>query len=353
MFEGFANVWTPVGVAKELRKEPLGVEIAGEKLVLFRDGSGGVGALVDRCPHRNVALSRGRVDEHGNLECPFHGWSFQKDGACAHIPLNDIPADRRARYGAAAVPAREVGGLLWVFTGPDPRGTEPEPPPALVEPGWHVGFHSETWNAHWTRTMENMLDVPHLPFVHGKSIARDIRKNLRPDGRLQVRIDPAPFGGRVFSAWYGEPEQAILNWRRPNAMELFIIESPKRRWRLHMYCVPVNRERTKMILCSARTFLGFSFITWLMMRSNNVLSEDRHVIESTDPLEAPPPGDELSVPTDGPTLYFRKYYYRDLRGSTSALVPAGRLARKPEGAPEPPSEAADLPAAAGAAVAVH
>ncbi len=30
-----------------------------------------LGALIDRCPHRGVALSRGRVTEKGTLECPF------------------------------------------------------------------------------------------------------------------------------------------------------------------------------------------------------------------------------------------------------------------------------------------
>ncbi len=327
MFEGFANVWTPAVVSDELGKKPLGVKIAGEEIVLFRDGKGGLGALRDRCPHRGVALSRGEITADGCLACPFHGWSFQSDGACAHVPLVDMSAEKRARLGATPLPVREIGGLIWVFTGPNALGTEPEPPPALVESGWEVSVKQELWNAHWTRAMENMLDVPHLPFVHRNSIGRDLRKKIRPNTTLKTRIEPASFGGEVYSQWGDEAEQKVLNWRRPNSMELVIMDEGPRRMRLHVYCIPVDREHTKMTLLFARDFLKVKLISWLSTRFNNIIGEDRQVVETSKPPEVPPPGDEPSIATDGPPLFFRKYYYRELRDSSSTLVPAARLVR--------------------------
>ena len=46
--------WLPVGVASELTAEnpTQTVQILGETLVLFRDKSGNVGLLNDRCAHR-------------------------------------------------------------------------------------------------------------------------------------------------------------------------------------------------------------------------------------------------------------------------------------------------------------
>ena len=41
-----------------------------------RDSAGRPSALVDRCPHRNLALSLGTVHPDGNLECAYHGWRF-------------------------------------------------------------------------------------------------------------------------------------------------------------------------------------------------------------------------------------------------------------------------------------
>ena len=112
------------------------------------------------------------------------------------------------------------------------------------------------------------------------------------------------------------------------------------RWRLELS--DGNAERTRMILLFGRTFLRAEIISWLATRFNDVLGEDRGVLETSDPKEAPPPGEELSVETDGPTLHFRKYYYRELRGSSSKLVPTGRLLRGP-GASRAPGEEASVP----------
>src|SRR5690242_4697977 len=53
--------WLPVGVASELSAEnPTQiVRILGETLVLFRDKSGRVGLLEDRCSHRAASLCYG------------------------------------------------------------------------------------------------------------------------------------------------------------------------------------------------------------------------------------------------------------------------------------------------------
>jgi phenylpropionate dioxygenase-like ring-hydroxylating dioxygenase large terminal subunit len=54
-------------------------------LVLFRS-QGRAAALLDRCPHRNVPLSLGRVLADGRLECAYHGWQFDYEGVCRKIP---------------------------------------------------------------------------------------------------------------------------------------------------------------------------------------------------------------------------------------------------------------------------
>ena len=32
--------------------------------------------MKNQCPHKLVPLSEGRINENGNIECPYHGWSF-------------------------------------------------------------------------------------------------------------------------------------------------------------------------------------------------------------------------------------------------------------------------------------
>jgi phenylpropionate dioxygenase-like ring-hydroxylating dioxygenase large terminal subunit len=342
MFEGFANVWTPVAQSRSLREKPLSVRLAGEPLVLFRDGRGGVGALLDRCPHRGVALSLGEVGADGCIQCPFHGWAFRGDGACTHIPLNDVPAEKRARHGATPVPVRETGGFLWIFTGPDAAGTEPEVPEALRDPEWHYLVQEASWSTHWTRAMENMLDMPHLPFVHRRSIGREMRRNLRLDTMMKTSVLPESWGAWIQGEVDGKPMEVKLAWRKPNGMELHI-PLPRGRARLHVYCVPEDHDHTKMMLIRARDFMRSGPAAWVLDRlPNRVLTEDQAVVESSQPKEVPPAGDEISVATDAPTLHFRKYYWQALRGSSSALVPASKLARG-NGRREEAAEEAETP----------
>ena len=63
--------WFILCTSRELGTRPLARTLQGTPLVLFRDGRGRPAALLDRCPHRNVPLSLGRVRD-GQLECNYH-----------------------------------------------------------------------------------------------------------------------------------------------------------------------------------------------------------------------------------------------------------------------------------------
>src|SRR6185369_15236278 len=71
--------WHPVLDSEELRDAPVPALVAGREIVVFRTREGGLGALPDRCPHRGMRLSLGRV-ERGCLVCPYHGWRWAPDG---------------------------------------------------------------------------------------------------------------------------------------------------------------------------------------------------------------------------------------------------------------------------------
>src|SRR5207302_6784614 len=78
--------WYPACPSAALRRRPVGITLMDTPIVLFRDGDGDPRALVDRCPHRNVPLSLGRVRSDGCLECMYHGWRFDGQGHCAGVP---------------------------------------------------------------------------------------------------------------------------------------------------------------------------------------------------------------------------------------------------------------------------
>lgn len=326
MFQGFAGVWTPVVKATEIRERPVATQVAGEQLVLFRSGSGTITTLIDRCPHRGVALSKGCVTASGDLQCPFHGWEFGGDGTCRHIPLNDLALEKRQRAHALALPTRVAGGLVWIFTGPGATAfPELSVPEALTDSRWVLWHHSEVWDCHWTRAMENMLDMPHVPFLHRRTIGRGLRKRLKRDSRMDVHVEPTAFGMTIRNHVDGTPGAGFLQWWRPNGMALHITPPQGRvGLRQHLWCVPVDERRTRMVLVSARTFGRYNPLVGLFDQFNKlVLLEDRAVVESSQPAMVPPPGDEMSVATDVATLTFRRTYFQDWHGRSWDLQ-AGR-----------------------------
>ena len=156
MFAGFAHVWTPIAERRNVKQgATLRVMLAGEPIVLWRDGTGSISAFHDRCPHRGVALSLGRVLPNGCLECPFHGWQFDPSGACKKVPL--APEAKRERLSARAFPVRELGPYVWIYTAPVLNApSEPNVPEALLDEAFSISVIEKRWNCHWTRMMENL-----------------------------------------------------------------------------------------------------------------------------------------------------------------------------------------------------
>ncbi len=314
LFPGFAGVWTPVLQSRKVKRDPVGIRVAGEKVVLFRGRDGVPGALVDRCPHRGVALSLGQVGEDGCIACPFHGWRFGPDGTARHVPLN--PDAKLERLGATALPVREIGDLLWIFTAAvETAPVEPIPPEALVDPALRRTYLEVTWNCHWTRAMENMLDTPHLPFVHRTTIGRSMAKRMTPSSRMEITWEERPWGSRQGFRLDGQGDVAFLDFHRPNMMALHI-PIPGRRFRMHALVIPIDDRTTRLIVASARDFATFPLLDPFFDRMNaRIAAQDQGVVESSDPVEAPPAGEEVSVATDRATLHFRKYYLDELRPS--------------------------------------
>jgi phenylpropionate dioxygenase-like ring-hydroxylating dioxygenase large terminal subunit len=325
MFEGFARVWTAATLAKRLGKKPLGLKLAGEKVVLFRDDTGTAHALIDRCPHRGVKLSLGRVTEKGCIECPFHAWQFDGTGKTRYIPLN--PEAKLDRYSAMSLPVREIGKILWIYTDAsgNPPPHEPIIPDALTNENLAFTYWEGEWKAHWTRAMENMLDAPHVPYLHATTIGRFVRPRLKPDSRMNIEWEETEFGGHTNMRIDDQRDPgAKLEFFKPNIMVMHV-PIPNKIFRIHTFCIPMDHEHVRMMLIGARSFARFPLLNPFFNRSNiKIAEQDRPVVESSDPVIVPPAAQEQSVRTDKATLRFRKYYFDEL-AKTSVDPPKRHL----------------------------
>jgi nitrite reductase/ring-hydroxylating ferredoxin subunit len=158
------KAWYVACLASELRRAPLARQVLGVPLALFRDDAGVAHALLDRCPHRNVPLSAGRV-RGAELECAYHGWRFAGDGRCTAIPgLAELGPERARR--ALAFPVVEQQGLTWVWPSTAPAAGTPPSFPAVGERGFTTVWRALEADAPMFSILENTLDVPHTAFLH-------------------------------------------------------------------------------------------------------------------------------------------------------------------------------------------
>ena len=84
------NAWYVASWAHDLTTEPQAETILSENVVLWRGEDGKVRAAENVCPHRFLPLSQGRV-QGNELQCGYHGLTFDGDGVCVDAPTQDAP----------------------------------------------------------------------------------------------------------------------------------------------------------------------------------------------------------------------------------------------------------------------
>ena len=82
---GLRNRWWCIGPSAMVAGQALALTRLGSKLVAWRDASGKVNLIDDRCPHRGAPLSLGRL-EAGRLSCRYHGVEVAGDGTVTAAP---------------------------------------------------------------------------------------------------------------------------------------------------------------------------------------------------------------------------------------------------------------------------
>lgn len=189
--------WFAVCMSRDLRSKPKSITLQGVRLVLFRDKEGLPGALLDRCPHRNVPLSGGKLVD-GDLECPYHGWRFNTDGACTKVPglCRTHGAESRRAPGFAC---QELDGFVWVWSTANEEPTkEPFRLPMLDAPGYTTVRRHVDFPGTLQATVENALDVPHTAFLH-----RGLFRGAGEPNRIEARITRTATS--VQAEYLGEP----------------------------------------------------------------------------------------------------------------------------------------------------
>jgi phenylpropionate dioxygenase-like ring-hydroxylating dioxygenase large terminal subunit len=311
------NRWYAILETSEVKPgRPVGVTRLGEKLVVWRDAQGKVSCLRDRCPHRGAALSAGHIVGN-HLECPFHGFQFDASGQCQIIPANGAATPVPKGFNATTYPTREAHGFVWVWWGESGRDLPPLPFFEDINDTFsHITFRDH-WSVHYSRAIENQLDVVHLPFVHRTTIGRGGRTVV--DGPLVVVDDDLMniwvYNRRDDGSRARQPKDLppperppFLQFRFPNIWQNHISDNV----RIFISFTPIDEENTLIymrfyqnairipVFSQAVSLLG-------MLSSIVILRQDKRVVLTQHPKKTAVDMDERLIQGDLPIIRYRRH----------------------------------------------
>jgi 5,5'-dehydrodivanillate O-demethylase len=157
------------------------IRVLGEDLLIYRTDSGQLSCIEEYCAHRRASLYFGFIEPDG-IRCCYHGWKFDLQGRCIERPFEKAAPGDIAMH---AYPVQELGGLLFVYMGPDPQR-------APLLPRWDVLVREDgkrsiavlpVHGCNWLQAQENTVDSVHTYYLHAHMA---VVKGL-PQGRYHYR----------------------------------------------------------------------------------------------------------------------------------------------------------------------
>ena len=191
--------WYPIAFECDLEDDaPYAFTLLGTPLVFWKNKTSGASddapeysCVADMCPHRLAPLSEGRINDKGEIECGYHGWTFEgKSGKCTSIPQlgSEGPAVDTALNSprACATPyyTKVAQGVLWCYpTKIDGTKTVDDLPPLPLIPELDdpMCVYQDVFRdlpMDYSTLLENVMDVSHVPFTHHNSVGK--RENATP-----------------------------------------------------------------------------------------------------------------------------------------------------------------------------
>lgn len=294
------NCWYVAGFASELDDGFVARTYLKNHVLMWRDGTGKVVALQDRCPHRLVPLSTGKL-VNGNIECGYHGLRFDGGGTCVFVPGQDnVPK----AAGVKTFPVAERHTLLWLWFGPTDLANEDLIPDLhwLNSPGWEVASGYHHFKCDYRLINDNLLDLSHETYIHKHTIGNGAVADAPVvskvvDGRV-VRahrempdIEPPPMFAAVLGSKGNIHRWQVAIYMAPgiNMTEagFYPVGTPREKAFVHrpLHLITPETEHTSHYFWSVpRNFrLGEPEITAAMQKSvHHTFNEDMALVEMQD-----------------------------------------------------------------------
>ncbi len=164
------NAWYVAAWDEEVKAGELFARtLLNEPVLFFRDESGAVQAIHNRCPHRFAPLSEGKLCG-SHVRCPYHGLEFDGDGSCTHNPHGDGTIPRAAKV--KAYPVIEKYSVIWIWMGEASLADENLIQDfSCMDPSrFYVAKRYLHAQANYVLESDNILDLSHIQYLHPSTL---------------------------------------------------------------------------------------------------------------------------------------------------------------------------------------
>ena len=311
------NQWYVILESKELKKnKPLMVKRLNQKLALWRDENNNVSCIADECCHRGASLSCGKI-VRGKLECPFHGFIYDKSGNVQVIPANGKNRPVPETMKVQDYKIFEDYGFIFLWWGDNNRI---QGNPFFFKELEYFSYSSlkDHWNVHYSRAIENQLDVVHLPFVHKTTIGRGNKTLvngpvvIRDKELLTFYVNNIEDDGKTVPLKPDEIEDYEklfhLQFHYPNIWQNFISD----KIRAFAAFVPVDEENSIIYIRYYQNLIKIPLLRELFnyigkISSKIILRQDKRVVITQLPKKSTLKMDERLIMGDKPIIEYRKH----------------------------------------------
>ncbi len=177
----FKNTWVWVAHESDI---PTGnsfktSHVGRERVIVTRDKQGKIHTLLNRCRHRAATICEKRKGKASVFVCPYHGWSYEVDGALRKVPHLSGYGEglEQSELGLVSLRTEQYNGMIFATYRDDIEplveflgGAKKWIDLFMKQGGGYavktLGEHRFRFRGNWKIQLENTTDAYHFPIVH-------------------------------------------------------------------------------------------------------------------------------------------------------------------------------------------